>query len=362
MRDITLTWDDPNLIEKGYRVYRSKSPMDINNMPTPIGTVNANTTEFIDKDQTIGDTNYYRVSAWIDGHEVFSEEIEIEVNDYFYYLLNSDDQKVYKLSSSGIPLWSSDPMGGVPSALMVNESGVYASTNDSTKYFMRLELDTGVRQYRTTYERGVTFIEDAGDGNIYVSHSYRLLLLNPTNGTGTQVYYSSDWIRDVNFNGNNVSVSSGNSTGSRYARLLNKTNWTPFINKSISTVSNNSITTDNAWVLYINNGELVSYNNTNGSLINSKFYRSNPIDLINIHVDNTFIFVDRNGVTIFNEDLDVLQFSEIIDNIKYASILRNELHLLSTNNEIIIFSLLTMTETKRVSLPYNVTKLSTHSR
>lgn len=86
-RDVTLRWSDPNNIEKGYKVYRSKSPMDISNMPEPIATLEKNTTEFIDEAQTIGDTNYYRVSAWIDGSEVYSEEVEIVVETIVEYFI-----------------------------------------------------------------------------------------------------------------------------------------------------------------------------------------------------------------------------------------------------------------------------------
>ena len=79
-RDVTVKWDDPNMIEKGHKVYRSKTPMDINNMPEPIATLDKNTTEFIDVDQTIGDTNYYRVSAWIDGTEQISQESSVYID------------------------------------------------------------------------------------------------------------------------------------------------------------------------------------------------------------------------------------------------------------------------------------------
>lgn len=46
-RDITLEWDDPNIIEQGYRVYRSDTPMDINNMPVPIAELEMNSNQYI---------------------------------------------------------------------------------------------------------------------------------------------------------------------------------------------------------------------------------------------------------------------------------------------------------------------------
>lgn len=79
-QNITLRWDDTNEIEQGYKVYRSKSPMDINNMPPPIATLNANTTEYVDMDQPVGDINYYRVGAYLNGLELYSDEVEIQVS------------------------------------------------------------------------------------------------------------------------------------------------------------------------------------------------------------------------------------------------------------------------------------------
>lgn len=78
MRDITIQWNDTNLIENGYKVYRSESSMDINNMPNPITELEPNSTQFIDKYRPIGVTYYYIASAWIDGYEVFSDEIMYE--------------------------------------------------------------------------------------------------------------------------------------------------------------------------------------------------------------------------------------------------------------------------------------------
>ncbi len=80
-KDVTLCWTDQNIIERGYKVYRSKSPMVVSNMPPAIATLSPENEEFIDIDQPIGDINYYQVSAWIDDYEVFSEEYVVEVKE-----------------------------------------------------------------------------------------------------------------------------------------------------------------------------------------------------------------------------------------------------------------------------------------
>ena len=35
-KDVILRWDDPNIIEKGYRVYKSDTAFDMDNLPPAI--------------------------------------------------------------------------------------------------------------------------------------------------------------------------------------------------------------------------------------------------------------------------------------------------------------------------------------
>lgn len=75
---ITLRWTDPNLIERGHRIYRSYSPIEVNNLPTPIATLSKNVTEYIDEGVEPDVDVYYRVSAFIDDHEMISDEYRVE--------------------------------------------------------------------------------------------------------------------------------------------------------------------------------------------------------------------------------------------------------------------------------------------
>ncbi len=86
-RDITLTWDDPNLIEQGNYVYRSNVPMDINNLPIPISTVNGNSNVFVDTNRDEFKL-YYRVGAFIDGNIMVSEEFVI--NPTFEFITDKE--------------------------------------------------------------------------------------------------------------------------------------------------------------------------------------------------------------------------------------------------------------------------------
>ncbi len=78
-KDVIIKWDDPNEIELGHRIYRSDTPMNVNDLPDPIGVVDSNETTFIDNGQEVGITNYYRVGAFIDGYESISEELSVTV-------------------------------------------------------------------------------------------------------------------------------------------------------------------------------------------------------------------------------------------------------------------------------------------
>jgi len=81
LADVTLRWSDQNKIEQGYKIYRNNSPMDVNNMPVPIAVIGKNSNSYIDPDKTIGETYYYIVSSFINGHELYSQEVSITVDN-----------------------------------------------------------------------------------------------------------------------------------------------------------------------------------------------------------------------------------------------------------------------------------------
>lgn len=105
-KNVTLRWDDTNNIEVGHRIYRSDMPMDTTNMPSPIGVVSENITEYIDEDRAVGNTYYYRVSAFIDGDERFSDEISIVVTDVSSVYSASDDNTIKMINSDGSENWT----------------------------------------------------------------------------------------------------------------------------------------------------------------------------------------------------------------------------------------------------------------
>ncbi len=72
-RNVTLRWDDPNVIDTSQRVYRSYSPINLESLPEPIATLSNTAIEFqdyVDREIEV----YYRVSAVMNDHEEFSTE------------------------------------------------------------------------------------------------------------------------------------------------------------------------------------------------------------------------------------------------------------------------------------------------
>lgn len=74
---VRLTWTDNNYGEDGHNIYRSTSPMDPENLPTELDSVDANVTVYDDGSVVEGTTYYYRVSATMAGAEMVSDEIEV---------------------------------------------------------------------------------------------------------------------------------------------------------------------------------------------------------------------------------------------------------------------------------------------
>ena len=64
MATLILTWKDFNLNEDGFNIYRSETPMDVGNMPSPIATVGSNVGSYDDTTGVVGTAYYYRVGGY----------------------------------------------------------------------------------------------------------------------------------------------------------------------------------------------------------------------------------------------------------------------------------------------------------
>lgn len=89
---IRLNWQENNLLETGHRVYRSLTPIDIEDLPIPIATLGPNITEYLDEDVSVNETYYYRVSAYTTFSEKISEEVEVTASAPNWNPLDSSAQ------------------------------------------------------------------------------------------------------------------------------------------------------------------------------------------------------------------------------------------------------------------------------
>lgn len=69
---ILLNWVDLSMTEKGFRVYKSNEPFDVENRPSPLTTLPPNTESYSDSSVEYGKTYYYMVSVFNDTDESFS--------------------------------------------------------------------------------------------------------------------------------------------------------------------------------------------------------------------------------------------------------------------------------------------------
>ncbi len=74
---VLLKWRDRNWAEQGHYIYRSMAPMDINNLPSPIGTLPPNRYEYIDYEVIADQTYYYRIGVYRNNDVSVSDEIEV---------------------------------------------------------------------------------------------------------------------------------------------------------------------------------------------------------------------------------------------------------------------------------------------
>lgn len=75
-RRVRLTWTDSNSSESGFKVYRSLSTIDPEDLPEPLAILPPNSILYLDED-ILDETEYfYRVSAFSD----FAEKVSLEVS------------------------------------------------------------------------------------------------------------------------------------------------------------------------------------------------------------------------------------------------------------------------------------------
>lgn len=112
---VRLTWDDPNAIEGGYRVYRSLTPFDPETAPDPLGELPPDATYYMDATTEPETTYYYRVSAFLGSVEQFGALLSVTTGPGVPRLLEQSVEEVEAIDA--------DPVRGVLLSGDVQETG-----------------------------------------------------------------------------------------------------------------------------------------------------------------------------------------------------------------------------------------------
>lgn len=312
-RNITLKWDDTNVLEKGMRIYRSNSPMDILNMPIAIAELPPGTTTFIDENQLVGNTNFYRVSAFIDGHEEFSSEISIEIVDNFIYI-RSTGNSLAKIDSNGSLLWQTEE--NISTTFVVSVDDEAFSYVSSPRRLNRVLADSTIASSFVMPVISTSTLDVGYDNVAYTTLSdsfwgtLDILKIEP-NGVITYSYN----------NNHNASVTSlsvdgvGNVYTSSFDGTVVKSNpFGEFVYRigSFSTIVNNRRTSVVAspkqsfvWVGQYT-GKVYKYNAENGALITSTPNKSAQISKMIYHSENSLFIRYGSNIEELDENLNIV--------------------------------------------------------
>lgn len=166
-----LSWLEDNVAEEGHRVYRDDTPMDPDNLPTPIVDLGPDVTGYDDGNVTPGESYYYRVGAYRVGAYTAGDTVEV-VSDEIEALAVEPDFTPADLFTSGeegqwfdisdLATLFQDTAGtvpvtadGDPVALILDKSG-----NDKHA----IQSSSSLRPtYRTS--GGLHWLESAGGSN-----------------------------------------------------------------------------------------------------------------------------------------------------------------------------------------------------
>ncbi len=171
MAIIELTWQNSNSSAEGFRVYRSLNPIDPSDPPAAIATLPAGSTNYSDDSAAENTLYYYRVSAYLYGSEVFSEQISASSATGWTPadIFNASDGLWFEIADRSTlfqDTWGQTPVtaAGQTVALVVDKSG-----NNRHAY---QTSETA----RPTYQTDGTYHWIEFDGND------SLLLINPLRG------------------------------------------------------------------------------------------------------------------------------------------------------------------------------------
>lgn len=315
--DITLIWSDPNMIEKGHRIYRSEAPMDVESLPTPIASIMKDQTMYIDRGQPVGFTRFYRVSAWIDGYEAVSQEVAIEVPPLLYLYGTSVDGSIYRYTDQGDQLWTNVNLTETYDDVTVDSSGdllvVYGST------ISKIDKN-GDKVWDYTATATITGVTADVDRNIYIAHGSTVRQLD-IDGQEGWMFNNSVVVNDLSFDLSTGEIVIADGNG------IHTTDGTQRI-RTFTIGNINEVKMDRAGMAYYRVGNRIGrYDMRDDAHVTSFDVGSAIIDW-DISNDNTVFVATGNGVVVLNVETSENRF-----NGSYASLSSIEVN---TRNDMLI--------------------------
>jgi len=277
---IRLTWRDRNWAEQGHYIYRSDTPMDVNNLPNPIDTIDGNVTEYIDYDVIVDQTYYYRIAAFRNNDVLVSDEIEViatpvdlSVHDIFN---DSSAVSTYNFENNLLDE-GSNHNGSIEngSGLIFNDGGgLYETTSlvFDNSYFIRIAPFSSKNGTFSIWIKNI----DTSIANpvIYASHTISvnqefINVFDYNNGTSSNKKYYYD----------NSQLIANNSEFKHFVVVVQNNVPTIYINSVEVNVSYNSST---SWSGQLNDGSIGGYYVINkGDVYNRALFEIDQVRLFN---------------------------------------------------------------------------------
>ena len=178
-----ITWEIGLYNPDTYYIYRSDSPMDPNNLPTPIATLGTGVSEYLDTDNIVeGNTYYYRVDAEKKGLYIPGYETRYKAKAIYVY-------------AAGKYVRRYDPEYNQLDQTIANNYGLDITVNPNDRFAHLEDYDriygfneNGFLAWNTGYNRELLCISYDNDRYIYAGcRNGYILKIDANNGGNTNI-------------------------------------------------------------------------------------------------------------------------------------------------------------------------------
>lgn len=346
MSDVTtvvvLQWEDLNIIEDGFRIYRSDEPFTKATLPPVLNTAPRHSKRFLDMTAIEGNTYYYMVGAFTPKGEKFSNITSIIAKSGEIFFRTNNE--VGMISKDGVIEWEETISSSALAVSMNKELFVYSAGTttsrlpDGSKTAFNLIGNTSqmlsfgkniyaiygnklLHNYKEIFDAGTTIryiAKNAMNNDIFWVATYRnVYTIDRSNDTvkrdtllPTTIRGISDTARDslLVFTTNDVYEM---KKGFHQDYILENTSYSSSNITHVSAVGDNKWLTVEAGVMNI----VEDFTSTK-----SKAFDGTITDMTLSSENNVLFSTNTGRLKMFNEDLTLLYDYEIKDNVSLQEI------------------------------------------